>query len=524
MAFAHRVLRRPIVGRRPQLLSIVLGLALIAAADPAVCSSNAVDVVELPAGVKVEHDGAGGLQIVDGSVTLLRADLHWLSAAQVTPEGSSLRLEVGDPTPARAADGYYSSPLPMRALENATLTSRMMHWPYFHVDDIAFLDAAVRLRDGSQPLGASALGLLSDQPWELRRIRQRPHTSAGRAPWVEFDLIQLVFERKDGDRLYLGVVRLDRREATLLGDELGVVWGAGAQQNWPLALIAARTRSSLEFLAGQAFLTYDRAGEATTPENRWKVPPLCGRCRDPFVEALRVAVRARDGQLQVHTRILDPERLENLSPEGLRIEGEPLGRHLQRARDEVAEYSIPLDDARAQRLVAAAERGSLEVELWTNAGIAVRPVRVEVEVESGTLEAAAQARVVRESVEDVLPSYLSPDLVSSWPNPFRGETTIEIVVPATLGEAFELDPEALARVAAEDPVPFGPNPTVRVRVYNVSGQLVRTLTEEVQNAGRFAVQWNGTDIQGQPVAAGAYYVNVEMGDWSVTRRVLRLAP
>ena len=42
--------------------------------------------------------------------------------------------------------------------------------------------------------------------------------------------------------------------------------------------------------------------------------------------------------------------------------------------------------------------------------------------------------------------------------------------------------------------------------------------------GEHAVTWDGTDEQGMPVAAGAYYVNVEMGEFRVTRRVLRLKP
>ena len=48
------------------------------------------------------------------------------------------------------------------------------------------------------------------------------------------------------------------------------------------------------------------------------------------------------------------------------------------------------------------------------------------------------------------------------------------------------------------------------------------LDERPREPGRFAVHWDGTDVQGRPVAAGAYYVNVEMNEWSVTKRVLRI--
>jgi hypothetical protein len=144
--------------------------------------------------------------------------------------------------------------------------------------------------------------------------------------------------------------------------------------------------------------------------------------------------------------------------------------------------------------------------------VVIAPARLD-----ETIEALAPAHLV-----DELPSYLSPALVTNWPNPFRDATMIEVEVPATLGDAFELDASMRRRVDPSAPPPFGPRPMVRVKVYNVSGQLVDVLDEEVREAGRFTVHWNGSDAQGRPVAAGAYYVNVEIGDWSVTKRVLRI--
>jgi len=63
---------------------------------------------------------------------------------------------------------------------------------------------------------------------------------------------------------------------------------------------------------------------------------------------------------------------------------------------------------------------------------------------------------------------------------------------------------------------------VQVKVYNVSGQLVNVLDQSPRTAGRFTVSWNGQDLQGRPVASGAYYIHVAMEEWSVTRRVLLL--
>ena len=517
------------------LLLLLVGLVAIPAfPDVALARGEQGEVedgrVDLPAGARLEHDGAGGFRLVRPAEAtasgdpeeLLSFDLRWLGARMVSPEGSSLAAGAGAERVV-ADDGASVARPTLPGLEDSLLEVTLRHWPYFHVDDIVFVDAVLRRPDGGAPMGAVALGVRSEHPWQLRRLRQRPHLSVGRAPWAEFDLLQARFQQTDGSRLYVGIVRLDRRRASTPENEAGVVYEAGTPATWPLAVVVARTRSSLEYLAGQALLTYDHAGDALLPEEYWNVPPLCGRCRDPHLEEFRVELRAEDGSLRVETEIRSDERVDHDSPEGLRIDGLPLGPHLGSSGAQGAVYAIPLTSPVAEDLLRSALDGQLDVEVWMDAGLAVVPEHVEVIVDAGTLDALRTVRA-EEEVEEELPSYLSPALLTSWPNPFRGETTIEVEVPRTLGEAFELDAALAARLDPDGPPPFGESPSVRVRVYNVGGQLVRTLYEEVRGAGRFSVQWNGNDVQGRPVAAGAYYVNVEMGDWSVTKRVLRLAP
>ncbi len=50
-----------------------------------------------------------------------------------------------------------------------------------------------------------------------------------------------------------------------------------------------------------------------------------------------------------------------------------------------------------------------------------------------------------------------------------------------------------------------------VRVYHVSGRLVRTLVDEATAAGQFRVDWDGKDEAGRPVASGVYFVRSESG-------------
>ncbi len=75
--------------------------------------------------------------------------------------------------------------------------------------------------------------------------------------------------------------------------------------------------------------------------------------------------------------------------------------------------------------------------------------------------------------------------VNSFPNPFNPATTIRLQVPA-----------------AGD---------VSVAVYNVRGELVRTLLDERLDEGQHDVLWDGRDRAGAPVASGVYFHQVRHG-------------
>jgi len=64
---------------------------------------------------------------------------------------------------------------------------------------------------------------------------------------------------------------------------------------------------------------------------------------------------------------------------------------------------------------------------------------------------------------------------------------------------------------------------VGVRVFDVSGKLVRTLVDsERQMAGPRTLVWNGRDDGGHPVASGVYFFKVDIGDESLMRRAVLL--
>ena len=60
---------------------------------------------------------------------------------------------------------------------------------------------------------------------------------------------------------------------------------------------------------------------------------------------------------------------------------------------------------------------------------------------------------------------------------------------------------------------------VRLRVYDLSGRLVRRLADGLEPAGRRVLTWDGRDAQGQPAAAGVYLVRLEANEVQMSRRV-----
>ena len=62
----------------------------------------------------------------------------------------------------------------------------------------------------------------------------------------------------------------------------------------------------------------------------------------------------------------------------------------------------------------------------------------------------------------------------------------------------------------------------RVAVYDARGRLVRTLREGTVQPGRHTDRWDGRSDGGGPVAAGVYFLRIELEGFSDTRRVVRL--
>jgi len=94
----------------------------------------------------------------------------------------------------------------------------------------------------------------------------------------------------------------------------------------------------------------------------------------------------------------------------------------------------------------------------------------------GELEAYAETLTDIENTQREIPtSYV---LYQNYPNPFNPSTTIKFIVPKSS--------------------------EVEISIFNIQGQLIRTLINQKINAGVHSVIWDGNNGDGNPVGSGLY--------------------
>jgi hypothetical protein len=61
---------------------------------------------------------------------------------------------------------------------------------------------------------------------------------------------------------------------------------------------------------------------------------------------------------------------------------------------------------------------------------------------------------------------------------------------------------------------------VDLSIYNVKGDLVKSLVKNNNSAGSHTVSWNGTDDRGRPVGSGVYFYKVKSGSFTSTKKMI----
>ena len=89
---------------------------------------------------------------------------------------------------------------------------------------------------------------------------------------------------------------------------------------------------------------------------------------------------------------------------------------------------------------------------------------------------------------------LATELGANYPNPFNPTTTISF----TLKEAID----------------------VKIDVYNITGQYVKTLINKHLEADNHNIVWNGNDNEGKSVSSGVYYYKMQAGRYTSTKKMI----
>lgn len=91
-----------------------------------------------------------------------------------------------------------------------------------------------------------------------------------------------------------------------------------------------------------------------------------------------------------------------------------------------------------------------------------------------------------------------PAMQQNMPNPFNASTVIPFQIPANMAGL------------------------TRLVIYNLTGQIVRVLTDGYLAAGAHVLAWDGRDENGEEAASGVYIYRLEGTAFSITRRMMLL--
>jgi len=95
--------------------------------------------------------------------------------------------------------------------------------------------------------------------------------------------------------------------------------------------------------------------------------------------------------------------------------------------------------------------------------------------------------------EEVVATPKAFTLFQNYPNPFNPQTIIEYVLPK--------------------------DTYVKLTIYNILGQKVKTLVDEYQSAGRKYINWNGKDEKGNGVASGIYFYKIQTKEFTQVKKM-----
>jgi hypothetical protein len=100
------------------------------------------------------------------------------------------------------------------------------------------------------------------------------------------------------------------------------------------------------------------------------------------------------------------------------------------------------------------------------------------------------------------------------------------------GEPAEKVEWRTVKLLPNKPNPFSHNTTVSYQldragrvslaVYNIAGQKIKTLANDLQAAGTHSVSWNGCDEKGNKACSGVYFIRLQAGEQQATHKLVKI--
>ena len=97
------------------------------------------------------------------------------------------------------------------------------------------------------------------------------------------------------------------------------------------------------------------------------------------------------------------------------------------------------------------------------------------------------------NIDDEYPIANNIDILSCFPNPFNPSILLEYKI--------------------------GKRNCVRLDVYNILGKKVKSLVEEIQEAGNYYTKWDGNNRFNQPLPSGAYFLKIQSGEDHMIKKI-----
>ncbi len=250
------------------------------------------------------------------------------------------------------------------------------------------------------------------------------------------------------------------------GDELTVQW----------AIVFGSSERKLVKNALRTIETYEGLRDSDGMLHRWIVPAR---------RAARIALEARpafgwsQGRRQPAAMLVLPPELEEEEVEWVRGSNSTALQHQQVEGTIIITVDDPVD---------------------------VETIFVEGQLTDGTIFTATLRRDMLLGTQDEIQAAdtLPDDCVQLYPNPFLTSLNINLRI---------FDSALIDEAAGSS----------SVRIYDVRGRLVRTILDQgALHPGEYLHTWDGLDEYGKETAPGVYYVKLQIGERSLTKRVILL--